>query len=55
MINQDLHQKIKKLPHDYAYLANLLLTEISKGNKAQTQIMEELKQEIKDIVLEELE
>ena len=31
MINEDLHQKIKKLPQDYAYLANYLLAQVSKG------------------------
>ena len=55
MINEDLHQKIKKLPQDYAYLANYLLAQVSKGNKTQTQIIEDLKQEIKQLILEELE
>ena len=42
MINEDLHQKIKKLPQDYAYLANYLLAQVSKGNKTQTQIFRAL-------------
>ena len=40
MINEDLHQKIKKLPQDYAYLANYLLAQVSKGNKTQVRIDE---------------
>lgn len=54
-LNDELKRKIEDLPRDYAYLANLLLNELEKGTKANTQIEQLIKDEIRDMVLEEME
>ncbi|MDA2035852.1 MULTISPECIES: hypothetical protein [Bacillus] len=52
-INQDLNGKIEQFPHDLAYLAKLLMKELETGTKSNTQIESLIRDEIREIVLED--
>ncbi|MEH7333949.1 hypothetical protein V7161_14990 [Neobacillus drentensis] len=53
-INKDLDAKIQQFPQDLVYLAKILLSEIESGKKSHSQIEEMIRQEIREIVLEEM-
>ncbi|MGG0252893.1 hypothetical protein ABEY61_05625 [Bacillus toyonensis] len=52
-INQDLNGKIEQFSHDLAYLAKLLMKELETGTKSNTQIESLIRDEIREIVLED--
>lgn len=52
-INEDLHAKIKEFPEDLSYLAKLLLSELESGRRSNSQIEELIREEIREIVLED--
>jgi hypothetical protein len=54
-INQDLNKKIEEFPRDLSYLAKLLMRELESGTKSNTQIETLIRDEIREIVLEEEE
>lgn len=54
-IHKDLDAKIKEFSPDLADLAQLLLSEIESGKKSNSQIEEMIRQEIRELVLEEIE
>lgn len=54
-INKDLDEKIKEFPGELSYIAKLLLKEIETGRRSNSQIEELIRQEIKELVLEENE
>jgi hypothetical protein len=53
-MNKDLDEKIGQFPEDLTYLARILLGEIESGKKSHTQIEELIRQEIREMVLEEM-
>ncbi|MGD7054226.1 hypothetical protein [Sutcliffiella horikoshii] len=52
-INKDLDVKIKGFSGDLSYLAELLLKEVEAGKKSNTQIEAMLREEIREIVMED--
>ena len=52
-INRDLKKKIEEFPPDLAYLARLLMKELETGTKSNSQIENLIRDEIREIVLEE--
>ncbi|WP_180242419.1 hypothetical protein [Bacillus sp. AFS029533] len=54
-INKDLDNKINEFPNDLADLARLLLSELEGGRKSNSTIEELIREEVRDIVLEEEE
>ncbi|MFD1707364.1 hypothetical protein ACFSCZ_11540 [Siminovitchia sediminis] len=53
--NSNLDQKIEEFPEDLAYLAKLLLREVELGRRSNAQIEELMRQEIRELVLEDIE
>ena len=54
-INQDLFRKIEQFPSDLSYLGKLLMNELESGTKSHSQIETIIREEIREIVLEEEE
>jgi hypothetical protein len=54
-INKDLNRKIEEFPRDLSYLAKLLMSELESGTKSNTQIEALIRDEIREIVLEDEE
>jgi hypothetical protein len=54
-INLDLNRKIEEFPRDLSYLAKLLMSELESGTKSNTQIEALIRDEIREIVLEDEE
>ncbi|WP_171016864.1 hypothetical protein [Pseudalkalibacillus caeni] len=54
-INQDLNKIIEEFPRELSYLAELLMKELESGTKSNTQIEALIRDEIREIVLEEEE
>jgi hypothetical protein len=52
-MNKDLNDKIEKFPNNLSYLAKILLKELETGKRSNSQIEELIRQEIREIVLEE--
>ncbi|WP_461205029.1 hypothetical protein [Clostridium sp. DL1XJH146] len=52
-LNINLRAKIEGFPDDLKEIASLLLDELEKGNKKESQIIEMIKEEIRELVLEE--
>lgn len=52
-INEHLLKKVQLFPKEYNYLAKLLLQEIEKGKKSESQIQQMLLDEIAEILEEE--
>jgi hypothetical protein len=52
-INKDLNKKIKEFPPELAYLANLLMDELVSGTKSNNQIEALIRDEIREMVLED--
>lgn len=53
-MNKDLDAKIGQFPEDLSYLARILLREIESGKRSHSQIEELIRQEIREMVLEEM-
>jgi hypothetical protein len=54
-INNDLNRKIEEFPGDLSYLGKLLMSELESGTKSNTQIETLIRDEIREIVLEDEE
>ncbi|MEH6917369.1 hypothetical protein V7Y60_25150 [Priestia megaterium] len=54
-INKDLDVKIQEFPEDLSYLARLLLNEIELGKRSNSQIEDIIREEIRELVLEEID
>lgn len=54
-LNDDLQKKMNEFPGELAGLAKYLLSEIESGKRSVTQIEENLREEIRELVIEELE
>lgn len=52
--NSHLDKKIEEFPEDLSYLAKLLLKEIELGRRSNSQIEELMRQEIRELVLEDI-
>lgn len=52
--NNNLNKKIEEFPEDLAYLAKLLLKEIELERRSNPQIEELMRQEIRELVLEDI-
>lgn len=55
IMNDDLQKKLDEFPGELAGLAKYLLKELEAGKRSTTQIEENLREEIREIVIEELE
>jgi hypothetical protein len=51
--NKDLERKINDFPEDLNDLAKLLLSELESGRKSSSAIQELIREEIRELVLEE--
>jgi hypothetical protein len=51
--NKDLERKINEFPEDLNDLAKLLLSELESGRKSSSAIQELIREEIRELVLEE--
>ncbi|MFS0862046.1 hypothetical protein [Fredinandcohnia sp. 179-A 10B2 NHS] len=52
-INKDLNKKIEEFPRDLSYLAKILMSELESGTKSNSQIEALIRDEIREIVLED--
>lgn len=52
-INKDLDKKISQFPGELADIAKLLLKELEAGRKSNSKIEEMIRDEIRELVLEE--
>ncbi|WP_174733241.1 hypothetical protein [Mesobacillus harenae] len=52
-INKDLDKKISDFPGELSYIAKLLLQELEAGRKSNASIEEMIREEIRELVLEE--
>jgi hypothetical protein len=52
-INKDLDRKISQFPGELADIAKLLLKELEAGRKSNSKIEEMIRDEIRELVLEE--
>lgn len=52
-INRDLNKKIEEFPRDLSYLAKILMSELEFGTKSNSQIESLIRDEIREIVLED--
>ncbi|MFC5465961.1 hypothetical protein [Lederbergia graminis] len=53
--NKELVQKINEFPENLSKLAHYLMKDIDRGDLSNSQVEDRIKQEIKEIVLEEME
>ncbi|MEW4305797.1 hypothetical protein Q0N12_10360 [Rossellomorea marisflavi] len=54
-INEDLQKKFEEFPEELSYLAKLIMGELESGVKSNTQIESLIRDEIREIVMEEEE
>jgi hypothetical protein len=52
-IHKELEKKISKFPGELSYIAKLLLKELESGKKSNASIEEMIREEIRELVLEE--
>ena len=52
-INNDLNKKIEEFPEDLSYLGKVIMRELESATKSNSQIEELIRDEIREMVLED--